>query len=120
MTQTTTPRQTIQATKPKEKLNKIEQAKTKKHPLLLKQELEHFVSIGWEAMDEFERNQGFKWLGFFCRTVTPRKQSQTYRSRRHLDRRQGKEGCSLGQRGDEKDFLRKPEIGVAGSSNQAF
>lgn len=57
----------------KEKLNKIEQAKAKKHPLLLKQELEHFASIGWEAMDEFERNQGLKWLGFFHRTVTPGK-----------------------------------------------
>lgn len=55
----------------KEKLNKVEQAKAKKHPLLLKQELEHFASIGWEAMDEFERNQGLKWLGFFYRTVTP-------------------------------------------------
>jgi len=30
---------------------------------LLKQELEHFASIGWEAMDEFERNQGSR-LGF--------------------------------------------------------
>lgn len=57
----------------KEKLNKIEQVKAKKHPLLLKQELEHFASIGWEAMDEFERNQGLKWLGFFYRTVTPGK-----------------------------------------------
>ena len=55
----------------KEKLNKIEQAKAKKHPLLLKQELENFARIGWEAMDEFELNQGFKWLGFFYRTVTP-------------------------------------------------
>ncbi len=57
----------------KTKLNKIEQAKAKKHPLLLKQELEHFANIGWEAMDEFERNQGLKWLGFFYRTVTPGK-----------------------------------------------
>ncbi|WP_250122828.1 ferredoxin--nitrite reductase [Chroococcidiopsis sp. CCMEE 29] len=57
----------------KQKLNKIEQAKAKKHPLLLKQELEHFASIGWEAMDEFDRNQGLKWLGFFYRTVTPGK-----------------------------------------------
>jgi len=53
----------------KEKLNKIEQAKANKHPLLLKQELEHFASIGWEAMDEFERNQG-SVVGFFYRTVT--------------------------------------------------
>jgi ferredoxin-nitrite reductase len=55
----------------KEKLNKIEQAKAKKHPILLKQELEHFASMGWEAMDEFERDFGLKWLGFFHRTVTP-------------------------------------------------
>lgn len=57
----------------KQKLNKIEQAKAKKHPLLLKEELEHFATIGWEAMDEFERNQGLKWLGFFHRPVTPGK-----------------------------------------------
>src|SRR4028119_1940518 len=57
----------------KEKLNKVEQAKAVKHPLLLRQELEHFASIGWEAMDEFERNMGLKWLGFFYRTVTPGK-----------------------------------------------
>ncbi|MBD1891659.1 ferredoxin--nitrite reductase [Coleofasciculus sp. FACHB-SPT9] len=63
----------MKATKPTEKLNKIEKAKAAKHPLLLKQELEHFAQIGWEAMDEFERNQGLKWLGFFHRTVTPGK-----------------------------------------------
>ncbi|URD50282.1 ferredoxin--nitrite reductase [Chroococcidiopsis sp. CCNUC1] len=57
----------------KQKLNKVEQAKAKKHPLLLKQELEHFAQIGWEAMDEFERDFGLKWLGFFHRPVTPGK-----------------------------------------------
>ncbi|HEY9724899.1 MAG TPA: ferredoxin--nitrite reductase [Chroococcales cyanobacterium] len=56
-----------------EKLNKIEQSKSKKHPILLKQELEHFAQIGWEAMDEFERDYGLKWLGFFHRTITPGK-----------------------------------------------
>ncbi len=50
-----------------QKLNKIEQAKAKKHPLLLQHELEHFIQIGWEAMDEFERDHGLKWLGFFHR-----------------------------------------------------
>jgi ferredoxin-nitrite reductase len=55
------------------KLNPIEKAKAEKHPLLLRQELEHFAQIGWEAMDEFERNMGLKWLGFFYRTVTPGK-----------------------------------------------
>lgn len=73
MTNVTTPTEAIKATKPTEKLNKIEKAKAAKHPLLLKQELEHFAQIGWEAMDEFERNQGLKWLGFFHRTVTPGK-----------------------------------------------
>ncbi|MBD1877596.1 ferredoxin--nitrite reductase [Coleofasciculus sp. FACHB-T130] len=63
----------MKATKPTEKLNKIEKAKAVKHPLLLKQELEHFAEIGWEAMDDFDRNQGLKWLGFFHRTVTPGK-----------------------------------------------
>lgn len=57
----------------KEKLNKIEQAKAKKHPLLLKQELEHFAQVGWEAIDEFDRNEGLRWLGFFYRQVTPGK-----------------------------------------------
>lgn len=57
----------------KTKLNPIEKAKAEKHPLLLKQELDHFAKIGWEAMDEFERNHGLKWLGFFYRPVTPGK-----------------------------------------------
>lgn len=57
----------------KTKLNPIEKAKAAKHPLLLEQELAHFAQIGWEAMDEFERNMGLKWLGFFYRTVTPGK-----------------------------------------------
>ncbi len=73
MTNTITPTEAIRATKPTEKLNRIEKAKAVKHPLLLKQELEHFAKIGWEAMDEFERDQGFKWLGFFHRTITPGK-----------------------------------------------
>ncbi|NEQ24935.1 MAG: ferredoxin--nitrite reductase, partial [Microcoleus sp. SIO2G3] len=57
----------------KNKLNPIEKSKAQKHPFQLKQELDHFAQIGWEAMDEFERNHGLKWLGFFYRTVTPGK-----------------------------------------------
>jgi ferredoxin-nitrite reductase len=53
------------------KLNKIEQSKAKKHPLLLEHELDYFAQIGWEGMDEFERDHGLKWLGFFHRTKTP-------------------------------------------------
>ncbi|MBW4647640.1 MAG: ferredoxin--nitrite reductase [Kastovskya adunca ATA6-11-RM4] len=61
------------STDKKLKLNKIEQSKAKKHPLLLKQELEQFAQIGWEAVDDFDREYGLKWLGFFHRTVTPGK-----------------------------------------------
>lgn len=61
------------ATKTEEKLNKVEKAKAKKHPLLLKQELDEFARIGWEAMDDFDRDHGLKWLGFFHRPVTPGK-----------------------------------------------
>ena len=60
-------------TENKNKLNPIEKSKAQKQPLLLRQELDHFAQIGWEAMDEFERNFGLKWLGFFYRTVTPGK-----------------------------------------------
>jgi len=60
-------------TENKNKRNPIEKSKAEKHPLQLRQELEHFAQIGWEAMDEFERNFGLKWLGFFYRTVTPGK-----------------------------------------------
>jgi ferredoxin-nitrite reductase len=31
---------------------------------LFKQELESFASIGWEGMDELDRNQRLKWLVF--------------------------------------------------------
>ncbi|HEY9613352.1 ferredoxin--nitrite reductase [Allocoleopsis sp.] len=55
------------------KVNPIEKAKAQKHPLLLKQELDNFAQMGWEAMDEFERDHGLKWLGFFYRPVTPGK-----------------------------------------------
>ncbi len=58
----------------KEKLSKVEQAKAKKHPLLLKQELDHFAQIGWEVLEktnEFDLYHGLKWLGFFYRTATP-------------------------------------------------
>jgi len=51
----------------KEKLNKIEQAKAKIP--YWKQELEHFASIGWEAMDEFERNQGSSGWVFFLQSL---------------------------------------------------
>jgi len=58
------------------KFNKVEQAKAEKHPLLLKDELENFAQMGWEALEktnEFDLYYGLKWLGFFYRTATPGK-----------------------------------------------
>jgi ferredoxin-nitrite reductase len=58
------------------KLNPIEKAKAEKHPLLYKADLEHFASMGWEALEQendFALKQGLKWLGFFYRPVHPGK-----------------------------------------------
>jgi ferredoxin-nitrite reductase len=57
----------------KVKLNKIEQIKAQKHGLEVKKELEHFVQIGWEAMDQDDLTVRLKWLGIFFRPVTPGK-----------------------------------------------
>jgi len=53
------------------KLNKIETAKAEKDGLAVKDELEHFARIGWEAMDKTDLELRLKWLGIFFRPVTP-------------------------------------------------
>ncbi|KKJ01245.1 ferredoxin--nitrite reductase [Prochlorothrix hollandica] len=53
------------------KLNKFEKFKAEKDGLAVKAELEHFAQIGWEAMDETDRDHRLKWLGIFSRPVTP-------------------------------------------------
>ena len=40
---------------------------------MVKSELDHFAQIGWEAMDETDRNHRLKWVGLFFRPVTPGK-----------------------------------------------
>ena len=55
------------------KLNKFERFKAEKDGLAVKSELDHFASIGWEAIDETDRDQRLKWLGIFFRPVTPGK-----------------------------------------------
>jgi ferredoxin-nitrite reductase len=55
----------------KTKLNKFEKFKAEKDGLLVKDELEHFSQIGWEAVDETDLTQRLKWLGIFFRPVTP-------------------------------------------------
>ncbi|NEQ32309.1 MAG: ferredoxin--nitrite reductase [Leptolyngbya sp. SIO4C5] len=55
------------------KLNKFEKFKAAKDGLDVKDELEHFAEIGWEAVDETDLTQRLKWLGVFFRPVTPGK-----------------------------------------------
>ncbi|PPS45030.1 ferredoxin--nitrite reductase [Chroococcidiopsis sp. TS-821] len=57
----------------KETLNKFEKFKAEKDGLAVKGELDHFAAIGWEAMDETDRDHRLKWVGLFFRPVTPGK-----------------------------------------------
>lgn len=54
-------------------LNKFEKLKQEKDGLAVKTELQHYAQIGWEAMDELDRDYRLKWLGVFFRPVTPGK-----------------------------------------------
>jgi ferredoxin-nitrite reductase len=53
--------------------NKFEKFKAEKDGLAVKAEIEKFASLGWEAMDETDRDHRLKWLGVFFRPVTPGK-----------------------------------------------
>ncbi|AFZ16071.1 ferredoxin--nitrite reductase [Allocoleopsis franciscana] len=61
------------ATKPVGSLNKFEKFKAEKDGLAIKSELEQFAQLGWEAMNETDREHRLKWLGVFFRPVTPGK-----------------------------------------------
>lgn len=54
-------------------LNKFERFKAEKDGLEVKKELDYFAQIGWEAMDEIDRDHRLKWMGIFFRPVTPGK-----------------------------------------------
>ncbi|MGI8503025.1 MAG: ferredoxin--nitrite reductase [Hassallia sp.] len=54
-------------------LNKFEKLKAEKDGLAVKAEIEKFASLGWEAMDETDRDHRLKWVGVFFRPVTPGK-----------------------------------------------
>jgi ferredoxin-nitrite reductase len=58
---------------PTASLNKFEKLKAEKDGLAVKAQLEEFARIGWEAMDETDREHRLKWLGVFFRPVTPGK-----------------------------------------------
>ncbi len=55
------------------RLNKIEKVKAEKDGLAVREEIEHFAKIGWEAVDKTDLEQRLKWLGIFYRPVTPGK-----------------------------------------------
>ncbi len=54
-------------------LNKFEKFKAQKDGLSVKSEIERFAQLGWEGMDETDRDHRLKWLGVFFRPVTPGK-----------------------------------------------
>ncbi|MGB3300248.1 MAG: ferredoxin--nitrite reductase [Phormidesmis sp.] len=56
-----------------EKLNKFEKYKAEKDGLAVKDELEKFAAMGWEAVDKTDLTGRLKWLGIFHREVTPGK-----------------------------------------------
>lgn len=53
--------------------NKFEKFKAEKDGLAVKNEIDYFAQIGWEAMDATDRDHRLKWLGVFFRPVTPGK-----------------------------------------------
>ncbi len=61
------------AASPSASLNKFEKLKQEKDGLAVKAELQHYAQVGWEAMDETDRDYRLKWLGVFFRPVTPGK-----------------------------------------------
>ena len=62
----------VEATKTA-KMNKFEQFKSEKDGLAVKEELEKFARLGWEAIDETDLQHRLKWVGIFYRPVTPGK-----------------------------------------------
>ncbi len=59
--------------KKEERKNKFEKYKAQKDGLAVKDELEKFAEIGWEALDKDDLTGRLKWLGIFHRPVTPGK-----------------------------------------------
>lgn len=53
--------------------NKFEKFKAEKDGLVVKNELDRFAQIGWEAMDKTDLEHRLKWVGVFYRPVTPGK-----------------------------------------------
>jgi ferredoxin-nitrite reductase len=62
---------TLATEKPTTSLNKFEKIKAEKDGLDVKNQLEDFAQMGWEAIDASDRDYRLKWLGVFFRPVTP-------------------------------------------------
>ncbi|MGB7085530.1 MAG: ferredoxin--nitrite reductase [Phormidesmis sp.] len=69
----TTPSVTDKTDKVEKKRNKFEKYKAEKDGLAVKDELDKFAEMGWEAMDKTDLTGRLKWLGIFYRPVTPGK-----------------------------------------------
>jgi ferredoxin-nitrite reductase len=58
---------------PTEKLNKFERLKADKDGLAVLKDLDQFAQMGWESINELDRDYRLKWAGIFFRPVTPGK-----------------------------------------------
>ncbi|MBR8831040.1 MAG: Sulfite reductase [ferredoxin] [Chroococcopsis gigantea SAG 12.99] len=63
----------VQTPQKEETVNKFEKLKAQKDGLMIKDELDYFAQIGWEAMDKTDLEHRLKWVGVFYRPVTPGK-----------------------------------------------
>jgi ferredoxin-nitrite reductase len=94
------------AVEPTEKLNKFERLKADKDGLAVLKDLEEFAQIGWEAINELDRDYRLKWAGIFFRPVTPGKfmmrlrlpqgilSSAQMRTLAEIVQRYGADGCA--------------------------
>ncbi|MGB7248173.1 MAG: ferredoxin--nitrite reductase [Phormidesmis sp.] len=102
----TTPSVTDKTDKVEKKRNKFEKYKAEKDGLAVKDELDKFAEMGWEAMDKTDLTGRLKWLGIFYRPVTPGKfmlrmrmphgvlSSHKMRILAEIVRRYGDDGCA--------------------------
>jgi ferredoxin-nitrite reductase len=91
---------------PTEKLNKFERLKVEKDGLAVLKDLDQFAQMGWEAIDELDRDYRLKWAGIFFRPVTPGKfmmrlrlpqgilSSAQMRTLAEMVQRYGSDGCA--------------------------
>ncbi|MBE9129294.1 MULTISPECIES: ferredoxin--nitrite reductase [unclassified Coleofasciculus] len=63
----------VEAIEKTKTLNKFEKFKAEKDGLTVKEELEKFAELGWEAIDKTDLEHRLKWVGVFYRPVTPGK-----------------------------------------------